>query len=86
MEAFLAHFESGRGHLLLQVCQTGLYIVLLLAWLLLKFSGKGIRLWKSYLKEHAKDDPEEVKRLDPSAACSATSSRGSSSWWRACSS
>lgn len=66
MEAFLDHLESGHGHLLLQMYQAALHIVivLLLAWLLLKLSSKGIRMLKAYLIEQASGDKEEVKRID----------------------
>lgn len=66
MENFLDHLDSGHGHLLLQMYQAALHIVivLLLAWLLLKLSGKGIRLLKTYLIEQASGNKEEVKRID----------------------
>jgi small-conductance mechanosensitive channel len=66
MDTFLKNFETERGHLLLQMYQAGLHIVivLLLAWLLLKLSSKGIRLFKAYLMARAKGNAEEVKRID----------------------
>ena len=66
MEEFLKNLESDHGHLLLQLYQGALHviIILLLAWLLLKFSSKGIRMLKAYLIERASGDKEEAKRID----------------------
>jgi small conductance mechanosensitive channel len=66
LETMLAHLEGERGHLLLGLYQTGLHIliILLLAWLLLKFSSKGIRMLKNFLMERSDGDREEVKRID----------------------
>lgn len=66
LEQFLSHLEGERGHILLQLYQAGLHIliILLLAWLLLKFSGKGIRLFERYLMERASKNKEELKRID----------------------
>ncbi len=64
-ENFLEHLASERGHVLLQIYQTGLHIVLilLLAWLLLRLSNKGIRMLRVYLSERAGNNTEEVKRI-----------------------
>ncbi len=50
---------------------TGLYraglrvaVILLLSWLLLRYSGKAIRALKSFLMERAADNSDEVKRID----------------------
>ena len=66
IESLLDRLGSARGHLLLQMYQGALHIVLilLLAWLLLGLSAKGIRLLKGYLMKRAKNNAEEMKRID----------------------
>ncbi len=66
MEDYLKNLEAGHGQLLPQLYQGGLHVViiLLLAWLLLKFSNKGIRMLKLYLIRQAAGDKEEEKRID----------------------
>ncbi len=64
-ENFLEHLGSERANVLLQVYQSALHIVviLLLAWLLLRLSNKGIRMLRVYLSERAGDNMEEIKRI-----------------------
>lgn len=59
-------FHNLGKHPLSEVYQSTLHIIviLLLAWLSLRFSDKGIRLMKDYLMERAKKNAEEMKRID----------------------
>ena len=65
LETFLEHLGSERARVLSQVYQSALHIVviLVLAWVLLHLSNKGIRLLRIYLSEQAGDNMEEVKRI-----------------------
>ncbi|MDD5390373.1 MAG: mechanosensitive ion channel family protein [Gallionellaceae bacterium] len=65
LETFLEHLGSERARVLSQVYQSALHIVviLVLAWVLLHLSNKGIRMLRIYLSEQAGDNMEEVKRI-----------------------
>jgi small conductance mechanosensitive channel len=66
LETFLEHLGSERITVLMQVYQTGLRItiILVLAWLLLRLSRRGIRLLREYLAGRAEGDNEEIKRIE----------------------
>ncbi|MDD5367096.1 MAG: mechanosensitive ion channel family protein [Gallionellaceae bacterium] len=66
MESILTSLGIHNVELLTRVYQAALHIVivLLLASLLLRYTGKGIRMLKAYLMERAGDDHEEAKRID----------------------
>ncbi|MEN6587405.1 MAG: mechanosensitive ion channel family protein, partial [Sulfuricella sp.] len=51
---------------LLHLSQSALHILLILAlaWVLLRLSGKAIRLLKAYLRSHAESNLEELKRIE----------------------
>ena len=66
METILDSLGIQQVEVLTRVYQSALHIVivLLLAWLLLRYTGKGIRMLKAYLMARSEDDPEETKRID----------------------
>jgi small-conductance mechanosensitive channel len=65
-ENFLADLGSKRVGDLLHIYQTALHIIviLILAWLLLRLSKRGIRMLREYLSGRAGGDIEEVKRIE----------------------
>ncbi|MCP5279310.1 MAG: mechanosensitive ion channel family protein [Thiobacillus sp.] len=66
LDTFLAHLGGERLTVLMQIYQTGLRIavILVLAWVLLRLSKRGIRLLREYMSERAGNDTEEVKRIE----------------------
>ena len=66
LDTFLAHLGGERLTVLMQIYQTGLRIavILVLAWVLLRLSKRGIRLLREYMTERAEHDMEEVKRIE----------------------
>jgi small conductance mechanosensitive channel len=72
MKTILAHLGIENIDVLVRLYQAALHIViiLLLAWGLLHYTGKGIRLLKSYLLVRAGGDGEESKRIDTLARAS----------------
>lgn len=66
LDTFLAHLGGERLTVLMQIYQTGLRItvILILAWVLLRLSKRGIRLLREYMAERAEHDTEEVKRIE----------------------
>lgn len=66
MKQLLASLGIDNVAVLIQLYQTTLRIavIVLLAWLLLHYLGKGIRLLKEFLMQRAAGDPDEVKRID----------------------
>lgn len=66
MNALLARLGIDNGAELAPLFQTAWHVlvILLLAWLLLRYLGKGIRMLKLYLMERAGEDIDEVKRID----------------------
>ena len=66
LETFLEHLGSERVTVLTQIYQTGLRItiILVLAWVLLRLSNKGIRMLRIYLSEQAEGNTEEIKRIE----------------------
>lgn len=66
MKKLLASLGIDNVAALIQLYQTVLRIavIVLLAWLLLHYLGKGIRLLKEFLMQRAAGDPDEVKRID----------------------
>lgn len=66
MKQLLASLGIDNVAVLTQLYQTTLRIavIVLLAWLLLHYLGKGIRLLKEFLMQRAAGDPDEVKRID----------------------
>lgn len=66
LDTFLEHLGSERLTVLMQIYQTGLRIavILVLAWVLLRLSKRGIRLLREYMSERAGNDTEEVKRIE----------------------
>lgn len=66
LDTFLAHLGGERLTVLMQIYQTGLRIavILVLAWVLLRLSKRGIRLLREYMSERAGNDVEEIKRIE----------------------
>ncbi|TCJ14675.1 mechanosensitive ion channel family protein [Parasulfuritortus cantonensis] len=66
MEAILSRLGGHSVEGLARLYEAGLHIavILLLAWLALRYSGRAIRALKAFLMTQAGDDPDEVKRID----------------------
>ncbi|MDP1896999.1 MAG: mechanosensitive ion channel family protein, partial [Sulfurimicrobium sp.] len=60
MEKFAAGIDLVNMKELLQLSQSALHIllILVLAWMLLRLSGKGIRMLKEYLRSNADNNLE----------------------------
>ncbi|MDP2963698.1 MAG: mechanosensitive ion channel family protein [Sulfurimicrobium sp.] len=66
MEKFAAGIDLVNMKELLQLSQSALHIllILVLAWMLLRLSGKAIRMLKEYLRSNADNNLEELKRIE----------------------
>jgi small conductance mechanosensitive channel len=66
MEKFVAGFALADVNGLLQFSRSAIHIllILILAWLLLRLSGKAIRVLKEYLRGNADNNLEELKRIE----------------------
>ncbi|MDO8892816.1 MAG: mechanosensitive ion channel family protein [Sulfurimicrobium sp.] len=66
MEKFAAGIDLVNMKELLQLSQSALHIllILVLAWMLLRLSGKGIRMLKEYLRSNADNNLEDLKRIE----------------------
>lgn len=66
MDKLTGIFGPGNLKELLQYSQTALHIlvILTLAWVLLRLSGKAIRMLKVYLRSNAESNLEELKRIE----------------------
>lgn len=66
MEKLYSGFGLGNLKELLQFSQSALHILLILAlaWVLLRLSGKAIRMLKEYLRSHADNNLEDLKRIE----------------------
>lgn len=66
MDKLSAFFATGNMKELLLFSQSALHILLILtlAWVLLRLSGKAIRLLKAYLRSQADNNLEDLKRIE----------------------
>lgn len=66
MDKLSAFFATGNIKELLLFSQSALHIllILILAWVLLRLSGKAIRLLKTYLRSRADNNLEDLKRIE----------------------
>jgi len=66
MEKIMTIFDLADWHGFMQYSQTFLHIglVLFLAWLLLRFAGKAIRILKAYMRSQAGNNLEDLKRIE----------------------
>ena len=66
MEKLIGDLNSGNLKELLQIPKVALYIIiiLVLGWVLLRLSRKGIRMLNVYMSGRAAGEPEELKRIE----------------------